>query len=162
MKDIFKSPQELLNDLVQAGVVKPGNIYGCTEAEIIELERLFKMSLPESYKQFLRVMGKEKKDSYFYADYLMFDLNSLKMAELSRKEAAEHLEDLNYTLKPTDFVCLYSDATFQGWFDTAAGADPPLNLATEMDEDEPQFNAYPSFLAYLNYIVDVYVGREED
>lgn len=158
---MLKQPEELLSNLIQAGVVQPGKIYGCTEAEIAELEAVFKVSLPEPYKHFLRVMGKEKSGSDFYAEYLMFDINGLDMAELSRKEAAEHLGYLNYILKSSDFVCLYSDATFQGWFDTAAGADPPLNIATEMDETEPQFEAYPNFLSYLNYIVDVYVGREE-
>ncbi|CAN5683536.1 hypothetical protein BH10CYA1_BH10CYA1_03340 [soil metagenome] len=63
-----------------------------------------------------------------------------------RKEPEENFD---YALKPSDFVCLYTDATFCGWFDTTAGADPPLNLATEMEETV-QFAAYPNFLSFVN------------
>ncbi len=141
---MLKKPEELLSDLINSGIVESGDIGGCTEAEISELETTFRVSLPESYKHFLRVMGKDIKRDGFYASYLMFDIVGMDTFQLARKDAAESLKYFDYVLKPSNFVCLYTDATFCGWFDTTAGADPSLNLATEMNETV-QFAAYPIF-----------------
>lgn len=55
----IKSPSELAQMLIQAGFAKENPISGCSKEEIAELEMRFSVTLPQAYKEFMLVMGRE-------------------------------------------------------------------------------------------------------
>jgi hypothetical protein len=68
----MKSPMEQLAlNIVAAGLAQPTEIIGCSQEDIATLEGRFSITLPETYRDWLRVMGRgaghylEGSDAFF-------------------------------------------------------------------------------------------------
>ncbi len=118
------SVKELVQKLVEAGIVNENRIVGCTEDEIQSIEREYNVVLPHSYKTFLRLMGRNAGDFYAEAGfYYPALLENRRIAENVLRESSPL-----YVLSPTQFVFLERFATAILFFDTATSDDPPVNV----------------------------------
>jgi hypothetical protein len=157
-------PQTLAQRLIQAGLAKPTEIVGCSDAEIEQLEQRFRVSLPVSYKYFMRIMG--KMAGRFELD-AMWTCDALGLARI-RAEAILAQGDQDYAdaialsgevaqerfvLPATAFVFLASAYDFI-YFDTTAGSDPPVFLF-QLGDLVPS-NSLPSFSEWVRNAIEEY------
>jgi len=115
--------------LVESGLADYSTIVGCSADEIAAIEARFGYKLPESYRDFLVVMGK-RAGRFMIGSDLYYDRLSgqRKLAEALLQEAGTVLR-----LAPTHFV-FYSHQGCQFlFFDAAEGPDPPVYRFIEGD-----------------------------
>ena len=141
-----EDPKLLAEKLTNAGVVAPGSLVGCSDNEIAALESHFSVQLPEAYKAFLRVWGKEDGGYLNDCSYLYSSLT-----KWVRRDAEGFAERHNFKLEPTWFAFLSRDSVFF-FFDTAQGIDPPVFRYTEGKEGVEQ--VYDSFSLWLTDMVN--------
>lgn len=147
-----KSPEELLQLLVSAGFADSEPFVGCTPDEILELEQTAGVSLPESYKHFLRVMGKHT------GEFLEDGLLRVDEFDLIRERAAARLDRLNISLPDHSFVFAARDNWIM-YFDTTSDDDPPVFIL-EDGYKQPRF-FYDTFSRWLTECVVGDVEIEE-
>lgn len=110
-----------------------GTIYkGCSEAEIIEIEGLNELKLPDCYKEFLSIMGKnmDRKapgergylvgNAVFYDD--LFD-NKEGFLELLNDDNRSDLIEL---ITENEFVFYDSQGILNAFFKLTEGENPPV------------------------------------
>lgn len=90
---------ELVKEMIAKNIVSKGELLGCSEDEIKTIEFKYKIELPESYKEFLRKMGKNSSrlvDRNEYAIEYEFVIN---MTEERRREIDEYKLERESELK---------------------------------------------------------------
>ena len=142
-----EDPKLLAEKLIDAGVVAPGSLVGCSDGEIAALESYFSVQLPEAYKAFLRVWG--KADGGYLNDCLYLYSSLIKWVRPSAESSAQ-LNNLQ--ILPTWFFFLARDSVFL-FFDTVQGNDPPVFRYTGGFEGFEQ--VYDSFSFWLTDMVNV-------
>ncbi|MEM8830306.1 MAG: ankyrin repeat domain-containing protein [Cyanobacteria bacterium P01_G01_bin.19] len=131
--EIQDSPEKLIERLLKIGFVERSQLIPCSEAEIADLEARNRVKLPESYKKFLRIMGKGaghflKSDHWeiFYSDFddwLGVDFYKIPEAEYQEYTQAE----IDFSLSiPSNFFV----------FATRLG-DFPLGFFADGKDDDP-------------------------
>jgi hypothetical protein len=137
-------------ELIAAGLAfDEADFRGCTEEEIQSIEDRFRIHLPTSYRDFLRVMGHDAGDFLVGSDYVFPKMLGFRggAEELLRKSGS------GFTLPPTAFVFFSHQGYTYEWFDcNDREADPPVILFTEL-EGEPR-KVSESFSAWLLGAVD--------
>lgn len=118
--------------IVQAGLATEETLVGCSEAEIHELARTFKLRLPKIYVDYLRRMGKQAGD--FLGECIRTYPGLLQYA---RQKAETLLEArTSYRLPDTAFVFVERYGCQFFYFDTASGDDnPPVYRYFEGDKE---------------------------
>ena len=144
--EIQDSPEKLIERLLKIGFVDRSEFIPCSEAEIEDLETRNKIKLPESYKKFLRIMGKGagnflKSDAWeaFYPDFndwLGVGFYNIPEAELELCTQSE----IDFSLSVPDnffiFATRYGDFPL-GFFADGIDNDPDIYLLE--DESEMKF-----------------------
>lgn len=147
LKDMqSEEPKLLAEKLIDAGVVAPGSLVGCSDSEIAALESHFSVRLPEAYKAFLRVWGKADGGYLNDCSHLYSSL-----AKWVRADAEGFAERHNFKLEPNWFAFLSRDSVFF-FFDTTQGNDPPVFRYTEGREGVEQ--VYEHFSYWLTDMVN--------
>lgn len=143
---------ELIAKLIDAGIATPGSIAPCTEKEISSLEAFFSVTLPITYKDFLRAMGKGAGSFMSGIDFFYPQILD------SRDWANETLKEWNnpFMLSPTDFVFLNHGGQFM-FFDTTTGSDPPIRYYKESAYESKLVN--DSFSSWLETRVNDSITR---
>jgi hypothetical protein len=117
-----KSVSDLKAQIIDIGMATTDNVRGCTDEQISKLAAKFKVTLPESYKEFLKAMGVSAGDFLVGSDLYYADLPNFRRSAqrlLRRRGWPFHL-------RPKDFIFLnHQDYQFL-FFDTTAGDDPPV------------------------------------
>ena len=141
--EIQDSPKKLIERLLAIGFVDRSEFIPCSEAEIEDLEIRNKVKLPESYKKFLRIMGKGagnflKSDGWeaFYKDFddwLGVGFYNIPEAELELCTQSE----IDYSLTVPDnffvFATRYGDYPL-GFFADGIDDDPDIYLLEDESE----------------------------
>lgn len=113
---------ELIEMLVKDGEVAREDIEPCTPEEIAEIEKVFAVKLPETYKMFLAKMGRYAGDffcstSFFYPEILDIRESSKELIKVRHSP---------FRLKKVHFVFINHQGAQFMFFDTTAGDDPPI------------------------------------
>lgn len=116
--------------LIRAKLASPETLEGCSEKELVEIERKLGLKLPESYRCYMASLGKESGDflsecGMFYPDVLL------------NKERAQTLLENNtdFRLKDSDFVFVERYGYQFFYFETSDGnANPPVFRYSERSE----------------------------
>ncbi len=136
--------QMALARLMEAGLVFQGELKGCTEQEIQLIENHFGIELPNSYRDFLGVMGRCAGgflvgSSYAFPDVLEF------------RGGAENLLrrcQVGFQLPPNAFVFFHHQGYTFEWFNCRKRVDDPPVLMFTDSEREPRIVS-GSFSAWL-------------
>ena len=144
--EIQDSPEKLIERLLKIGFVDRSEFIPCSEAEIEDLETRNKIKLPESYKKFLRIMGKGagnflKSDAWeaFYPDFndwLGVGFYNIPEAELELCTQSEIDFSLSVPNNFFIFATRYGDFPL-GFFADGIDNDPDIYLLE--DESEMKF-----------------------
>lgn len=136
-----ETPSRLLKKLVSAGFPTPaGGFVGCSAAQIAALEQHFSVTLPEAYKDFLRVCG---EDAGTLLNFCLYQSSGLMQF------IKPHLVELapKFRLPAENFVFVWDNDIIL-YFDTTEGDDPPVWRYDEVDNKNEQ--VFNSFSAWLN------------
>ena len=147
-----KSPKELAQILISSEVASPETIVGCSEEEISAVETQFNIRLPESYKEYLRVMGKDAGE--FANDLIMTYPGIIKFC---RPSAEKWSAKVGFPLSATHFVFLIRDDMFM-FFDTTM--EDPRVYRLDIVVDERPIVVAQRFLDLLSELVDEAVESE--
>ena len=135
--------------LMRSGLANRRTFVGCTEEEeIAGIDEQLGITLPTSYRDFLKVMGRDADGFLVGSDYRYPTI--LTFREWAEKELREFVP--GYVLPPSAFVFFSHQGYNLLWFDCLAAADPPVVLFSEM-EKEPRIVA-ESFSAWLLMAVE--------
>ncbi len=136
--------QQLVDKLIEEGLATHDSIIGCTSEEVEQLEKKYQGGLPQSFKEFLSLMGRRRGRFFAECDFAYpFE---------SGREVAQHL--FNESGKElTDSVMIFLEryGCAVVFFDTKDGIDPPVYVLQE--GRELKF-ARPTFLDWLNLAVE--------
>lgn len=139
--------------LLKSGLANSANLLGCSAEEVAAVETAFGHALPESYKQFLFVMGKEAGDFMVGTDLFYEYLPGQR--ECAKELLAE--AKAQYALKATDFVfCSHQGYQFL-FFDAAESPDPAVYHYMELDPAPKRRS--DSFSAWLTGAVKNHCAR---
>ena len=148
--------EDAAQQLIAAGLASPGQLKGCSEADIAGLEAKFGVKLPATYRAFLAKMGRSAGKFLVGTDFLFQDLPTL------RQQAERLLEQAgaSVALGPADFVFTVHQGYQFLFFKTGAEPDPKVFLFVE-GEDEFQQVA-DSFSSWLTGCVadEIAAARE--
>jgi SMI1-KNR4 cell-wall len=135
---------EFENLLIESGLASKFNIKGCSEEEVIKLERYFELRLPVVYRDFLLRMGHRAGSYHQGTDIFYSDIFS------NREGLEELLEEDNFSvyLEQTFFVFSCHQGYIYHFFDIRESLiDPPVYGYKEGDLQFKRINdAYSSFL----------------
>ena len=122
-------------------------LVGCTAAEIDEIERKVKVTLPAIYREYLSKMGRSPGDFLRGEECCYPELTTLT------DDGRELLSESGsaYKLQPTAFVFWMSQGTQFSFFDTKKGNDPPIYHYRE-DDPEP-LKRHEHFSEYMEYML---------
>jgi SMI1 / KNR4 family (SUKH-1) len=111
--------EQLARDIVAAGLSSPDELKGCTREEIEELQRKFRITLPETYVEWLRIMGRD-------AGKFLKGSDAFFPALLELREGAEELLAENGTkfAIPHDAFVFLMHQGYQFLFFRTAQNDP--------------------------------------
>ena len=139
------SPHEWIQEIIASGMSKAEDFQGCSDAEIKEMEEHFRLSLPATYRSFLRAMGKSAGNE-FLRDCIFTYPNILKF-----RDQADNLAKAGGVAIPkTAMVFLIHDYQFH-YFDTSDDVqDPPTYRYVEEDENAVQiFDTFTGCMASI-------------
>jgi hypothetical protein len=136
---------ELLSRIVELGLAKNEDIIGCTDDEILSLERDFNIKLPKSYRLFLMKMGKGA-GRFIPDECLYYNLFS------SKSDAQELLLECGAPISIEEgwFVYYFNQYNFF-FFDTCLdNSDPEVFRFIEGNSHTvKEFNSFTAWLADL-------------
>ena len=114
MSGQVESPSKLMQKLIESGYPTPeGGFVGCSDADIAALESHFSVSLPEAYKEFLRVCG---RDAGQFLSYCLYQAQALIDWVPSILSGISYVQ---FKLPPKHFVFI-EDNDLVLYFDTTA------------------------------------------
>ncbi|QIX60619.1 SMI1/KNR4 family protein [Hymenobacter sp. BT18] len=134
---------------LQASIEKLGEIIPCNDSDIVAIEKNIGFALPESYKEFLLLMGR-KTGRLFQGTYVIYD-NIPYFKEYANKILVRN--NSKNILTEKDFVFLYHHGYQFMFFKLGENNDPKIYYYNECGEDEFEI-IYSSFSEFIN---DVYL-----
>lgn len=128
---IAKSIQAAKNELIEGGLASQEEFVGCSSEEIVSIEHHLGICLPNSYKEFLRVMGHSAGAFLAGTDYAFPKM-------LAFRPPAEQVlrnSHSDYQLPLTAFVFMFHQGYTFLFFDCQSPHDdPPVFMFTEMEK----------------------------
>ena len=105
---------------------------GCSESEIKRLEEFYNVSLPRTYREFLRYRGHESGTVFLGTDVTYEHLFEIRgYAE----ELLDENPNTSFSLEPHHFVFALHQGYLFSFFDVRAGDDPPTYFMKELDRE---------------------------
>lgn len=136
-----------LQNLITSGLATSSELVGCSEAELLSLERDYRLTLPSAYRYFLSRLGKAAGSFFTGTDFLFPQLREFrKQAELLLRETNAPLQ-----LAKRDFVFAVHQG-YQFLFFTADGTPDPSVFHYEENDAEARWVA-PSFTRWFEACV---------
>ena len=134
--------EQAVAQLIDAGLVTPDGLQGCTPEEIAQIEKKFQLNLPAVYKEFLSRMGKSAGKFLVGTDYLFPALLHL------RDDAEDILEEsgVNFRFGPAHFVFVGHQGYEFLFFDAAESPDPAVSHVEEAEEPGQVFAHFSEWL----------------
>ena len=138
--------QSEIDRLLSLGVIRAEELLPCSEAEVAAIDRAIDLRLPESYRLYLRIMGRGagrflKSDHWtaFYDDLLTLNKNVRK--------------NLVGVAVPSDWFCFATRMGEAYLFFAADGAsdDPPIQCWSEATD--PKFET--AFRSFWDWIAEM-------
>jgi hypothetical protein len=116
--------------LIQAKLITRETISGCSEEEIESLEEHYSICLPESYKEFLRIMGKQAGIFFEDSDFLYPDLFGM------REKSEKIWKDVRPFVPFGEKEFVFADRLGEQflYFNAARGEETPVYHYLEMEE----------------------------
>jgi len=148
--------ENLAERFIETGIATPEKILGCTDEEVLEIEKFYNLKLPDAYKEYLLKFGKRSGD--FLRECEIYYPHILE-----NREAAETLLDANtdYKLKQSDYVFIARYGCQFWFFQTEdRNPNPPVLRYTE-DSLKPILLA-ESFTAAIEMVANEYFEREKN
>ncbi len=137
--------EHVLNEMKRLGIPNPRKFVPCTEEEVAHLEEATHLSLPQTYREFLRTMGKDADLFLMGSDFMYPQL--LNLQEVAREIL---IEDAFPQSLPEDAFVFFMHQGYQfGFFRTSEGDDPPVYWYVEQKEHEAFRCPYPQFTEFL-------------
>jgi hypothetical protein len=102
-------------------------LQGCTEEDLVRLERKFSLRLPQTYREFMLAMGRSAGDFLLQWDYSIDVVAGLR----TNLDAAMQRCHVNTSTPASVFVFASHQHSIFFFFDTAMGDDPPVSLWCE-------------------------------
>jgi hypothetical protein len=114
-----------IQHLIDSGSLRRGEISGCTEDELVRLERAYGVALPATYREFLRYLGRAT-GPIFKGSNLHFDslaaIREVAQIMVMNDELTETVVSL-----PDDAFPFMEHQAYQLWyFRLGEGDDPPV------------------------------------
>lgn len=134
--------------LIDAGLASDHDFAGCSDDEVAHLERLFNVKLPDSFVNYLRVMGK-RRDGFYAEASMSYPFDDM------RRIAEALLKDVDESLSDTAFVFVERYGCAVLFFETTEGSDPPVYVCQE--DDKPSSRVATSFSEWLTVAVDAHI-----
>ncbi|PXX46782.1 SMI1/KNR4 family protein [Undibacterium pigrum] len=139
--------------LIQAGICKENEIKGVAEAEIKSLEATFSVTLPGSYKDFLRQCGVSAGVFCQDVDFFYDEIVRLK------DDFTDALDEWNKTFRPPEKAFVFS--AYQGgsyhYFVCDGNDNPPIYVFYE-ENLEPVIVA-AEFIEYMKKYISAHQGQ---
>lgn len=135
------SIEEMVAAVMDAGLAAPGELAGCTEDQISQMEATFGLALPKKYREYLSVMGANSGDLFIGTDI------DYPWPTKLRKAAERLCLDSPYTLPADAFVFSMHQGYSFLFIEAGQGDDPPVFLFSE-GYSQPTKVA-PSFSGWL-------------
>ncbi len=137
--------ESALAKLSRAAVQWEHPLRGCTNDEIVQLERLFDSSLPETYRAFRSALGKSSGEFLRGSDFLLKHLSR----DLKRG-AQEMLEDEGEPqLPPHAFVFLMHQGYQFFYFHCGVDPDPPVYYFREREGTRKVAESFTQWFATM-------------
>jgi hypothetical protein len=133
-----------IDKLVTSGLATSDEMVGCTEAELVSLERAYELRLPIAYRQFLGRLGNVAGQFLVGTDFLFSQLRELKQ----HAEALLRESGAAFQLTETDFVFAMHQG-YQFLFFRAEESPDPQVFHYEENDTEARCVA-PSFTVWLD------------
>ena len=135
--------EKAIIQLIDAGLVNPTEIKGCTAEEIEQIENACGVQLPGIYKQFMTRIGKAAGRFMVGSDYLFPAILRL------RKDAEVLLEQARsgFKLERNHFVFLGHQGYEFLFFDARDAHDPAVFLLMEDEEPREVFAHFSEWLS---------------
>lgn len=120
-----------VDKLLRAKLASAETIEGCSEKELVDIEKQFGIKLPQFYRTYMTILGKKSGDflsecGMFYPDVLLNKERALTLLE----------NNTDFRLKDSDFVFLERYGYQFFYFETSEGnANPPVFRYTERSEN---------------------------
>jgi len=140
--------RDSVEKLVSAGLASRGQITGCSDTEIQQLESSGGAELPKAYKEFLKTMGQGAGDFLVGTDLFLPKLPKLR----SWAEALLQRTNSPYRLSPDIFVFLVHQGYQFLFFHLNQGEDPEV-FHFEEGEEQPRM-VFRHFTVWLAASVD--------
>ena len=113
--------QQAVERLVSTGLATPSTIHGCTEAQVEALEAACGLSLPMTYREFLRLVGK-RAGAFLVGSDLTYE------TLIENQAAARDLAEESGLEWPEDGFAFVLHQGYCGWMFRAGGRDEPVCL----------------------------------
>jgi hypothetical protein len=134
--------EKAIAELIEAGLVNPTALKGCTPQEIARIEARFDLQLPPVYKEFLARMGKAAGQFLRGSDFLY-------PAPLRLRGDAEAILEESpspFRLDRGDFVFVGHQGYEFLFLKVADSPDPPVFLLVEDGEPNQVFSHFSEWL----------------
>ncbi|EMA38527.1 hypothetical protein C446_09940 [Halobiforma nitratireducens JCM 10879] len=122
--------------LAEHGYGPTNEIEGCTTEELAQLEAEFGVELPAAYRSCMLHIGKSTNGFLRGSE---FTYPAPKYQREFAEDSIERWDDLEFSLKETDFVFRGLQGSSFWFFNTEDGDDPPVYLY--MEDTEPELVA---------------------
>jgi hypothetical protein len=145
----MRSPEQVIQRLFDLEIVTEGDLLPCSAEDIAVLESRHGVALPESYKAYLRRMGRRVGD-FFTADHFFADYERV-LRKLGTKCAAE------YEFLPAGaFVFATRMGDYYAYFVADGASDDPPIYGWD-DDGEIKWQA-KSFWDWFDRLIDDYAA----
>lgn len=120
--------------LHSAGLAAADTTRGCTAEEVAEIEATVRVRLPNAYREFLDLCGKQAREFLSGTDWMFPTILTLK------ESAAALLSEcgIQQKLSPSDFVFAMHQGYQFLFFGCQSGQDPPVFRFIEGDQSAQQ------------------------
>lgn len=125
----------------------PGQVIGCSEEEIQEIEQGVTLTLPPSYKEFLRFAGKGLGMFGAGSDIFYDEVDLIELQQDARDILVENR--FPQTLPDDAFVFWMHGGYMFCFFRTSEGGNPPVHFYRESFKENFAWNYHPSFTDFL-------------
>lgn len=138
--------------LIELQLVKPDELAGCTCDEVIAIEQLLGISLPQAYQEFLLSMGHSAGQFLRGSDCFFQHLPQLQ------EWAIELLQENNFaeSLPDDAFIFLMHQGYQFSFFRVSEGADPPTYSYCEGTDRTSFIKSHDRFSDFLATEVEIH------
>ncbi|ELZ12558.1 hypothetical protein C479_04157 [Halovivax asiaticus JCM 14624] len=135
--------EQAVAHLVEHGYGPRSEIRGCTDEELDSLEEQFDLELPAAYRSCMRHIRADTNGFFRGSE---FTYPAPKYQRQFAEDSLDEWEHLDFSFDHSDFVFRGLQGSAFWFFDTEAGADPPVYRYMEDEEPELVSDTFSEWL----------------